>query len=118
MTKRKSYTPHQRTRFFKEKGGICHICKRKIQVGEAWDIEHIIPLAISEDDSDENKAPAHSKCHKAKTRKDKSDIAKCNRGRAKHIGAWKPKSSLSKGRFKKKFDGTVVDRETGEMVGR
>lgn len=118
MGKRKTYTGLQRAKFFEAKGGICHICGQKIKTGEAWDIEHIIPLEISEDDSEENKAPAHRKCHKAKTRKDSKDIAKCKRVNAKHIGAWKPKSSLSKGRFKKKFDGTVIDRETGQPVGR
>lgn len=118
MTKRKSHTGLQRAKIFEARGGICHICGEKIKIGEPWDIEHIIPLAISDDDSDKNKAPAHRSCHKAKTKKDQTDIAKGKRIRAKHIGAWKPQSSLSKGRWKKKLDGTVVARETGQPVGR
>lgn len=113
---RKQMTALQRAKFFDEHNGICHICEQKIKVGEAWDIEHIIPLKISEDDSASNKAPAHKKCHKAKTKKDSKDIAKCKRVHANHIGAKKPNSALSNSRFKKKFDGTVVDRETGEVI--
>lgn len=117
MAKRKQMTGLQRAKFFEEKGGVCHICEQKIKAGEKWEIEHIIPFAISEDDSFENTAPAHVKCHKAKTAKDKGIIDKGKRIRAKHIGAWVSKTPM-KSKFKKKMDGTVVDSKTGEPVGR
>jgi hypothetical protein len=34
----------------------------------------------------------------------------------KNRGIRKPKSALSNSRFKKKIDGTVIDRRTGEIV--
>ena len=116
MTRRKQMTGLQRAKFFKENGGVCHICGLKIQVGEKWEIEHITPFAISEDDSEDNKAPAHINCHKTKTANDKAIIAKGKRVQAKHTGAWKSRSPMYKTRFKKKLDGSVVDRETGEKI--
>lgn len=67
--------------------GRCHICGGKIGPGEAWDLEHRIPLALGGEDDEANCAPAHRKCHAAKTAADIGQIAKSKRVRAKHIGA-------------------------------
>lgn len=113
MTKRRARTPLQRAKIFEAHGGVCHICGGKIGVADEWDLEHIIALKISEDDSDENLAPAHKKCHQQKTKADRKIISKAERVRAKHQGA-KPKSKFPGARgspLKRKVNGTVVKRE-------
>src|SRR5690606_730984 len=67
--RRKRFTAKDRARIFAAHNGICHLCGGKIQDNEAWELEHIIAWALTQDDSDENLAPAHDKCHKAKTHK-------------------------------------------------
>jgi 5-methylcytosine-specific restriction protein A len=69
MARRKRFTAKDRARIFAAHNGICHLCRGKIQDNEAWELEHIIAWALTQDDSDENLAPAHVKCHKAKTHK-------------------------------------------------
>lgn len=96
---RRSMTPLRRARIFDAHGGICHLCGCKIGVGEAWDVEHVIALEISGDDSDDNLAPAHRTCHRAKTAEDAGLIAKARRVHAKHIGAHRPKRTIGGRRF-------------------
>jgi len=69
MARRKRFTAKDRARIFAAHNGICHLCGGKIKDNEAWELEHIIAWALTQDDSDENLAPAHVKCHKAKTHK-------------------------------------------------
>lgn len=116
--RRRSLSTRERKRLFDLHGGICHICKQTIDgVREAWDIEHVIPWAITRDDSDENRKPAHrgGKCHGEKTKRDIKTISKSNRVRANHIGARAPSRNPIPGsrntRFKKKLDGTVEYRD-------
>lgn len=82
----------ERVRLFELHRGACHLCDQKIQVGETWELEHIVPWEFTRDDSDDNVKPAHVKCHKVKTASDVAAIRKADRIHAKHIGAY-PKSS-------------------------
>lgn len=91
MTSRKRFSARERTRLFALHKGKCHLCKQPIQVGEKWDLEHVIAWALTRDDSDDNVKPAHVRCHKPKTARDVAAISKADRIHAKHIGAW-PKS--------------------------
>lgn len=84
--KRKHRNRKERARLFTLHGGICHICKGKILAFEGYELEHIIPFAVSHDDSDENVKPVHAKCHKRKTTDDAQYIAKTERMKAKHEG--------------------------------
>lgn len=88
---RKSFTAKDRIRIFAARDGLCHICKGKVGVGEAWEVEHVIPYALTQDNSDGNLAPAHIKCHRVKSAADATNLAKALRRQAKHHGAW-PKS--------------------------
>lgn len=88
---RRSFSKKDRARIFNANLGVCHICEGKIGVGEAWEIEHVIPYALTHDDSDGNLRPAHVKCHRSKTDTDVTAIAKVYRIAAKHDGSW-PKS--------------------------
>lgn len=102
----------RRARIFDTAGGVCHICEGKIQIGEAWEAEHVIPYALTRDDSDENLRPAHIKCHAGKTSDDVTVISKAKRVNAKHIGAaGRSRNPIpgSKGSgLRKRMDGTVV----------
>lgn len=122
MAERKHISTKARRDLFLAHSGVCHICGGKIMPGlDAWEVEHVIPLALGGDDGPSNWRPAHAKCHKAKTRQDASDIGRARRVHAKHIGASAPsRTPMPYGRHdrrKKKIDGTVVDRMTGEPIG-
>lgn len=113
--KRRTWTAKRKLAVFEAHGGCCHICGGKIHVGEPWDLEHQIPLALGGDDDESNVAPAHVKCHRAKTSQDVAQIAKANRVRAKHFGASaKPARPMPGSRnspWKKKLNGQVVRRD-------
>lgn len=86
---RKAFTALQRLKIFEAAKGVCHICEQKIQVGEAWDVEHKRPLSMGGTNDPANLAPAHEDCHDGKSAKETTDRAKCDRMRAKHLGARK-----------------------------
>ncbi len=113
---RPSFNQKERARLFSLRGGVCYLCGGKIDgTREKWEIEHEIPWAISFDNSDSNLRLAHSKCHKAKTAKDAGDIARAKRRAAKHNGSAAKRGGWNSN-LKKKMDGTVIDRRTGEIV--
>lgn len=112
---RKKFSTRDRVRIFELHKGCCHICSQKIQVGEAWDMEHVVPWELTRDDTDENVRPAHKHCHKSKTADDVRAIRKADRIKAKHNGTFQKPTTFST-RFKKRIDGRVVNRETGEIV--
>ena len=94
MARRRSFNKKDRARIFATSQGVCHLCKGSISVGEAWEVEHVIAWALTQDDSDENLRPAHKKCHEAKTAQDVANIARAKRREAKHTGAARPKQSI------------------------
>lgn len=111
MTGRRSISSTERARLFALHGGICHLCGEKIDgVRERWEVEHVIPWALTRDDSDENRRPAHVACHRAKTHDDAADIAKAKRREAKHLGFYRPARPMRHPTLKRKINGTVVAR--------
>lgn len=121
---RPSLSRKKRVELWELHQGRCHICGLKIDgVKEAWEIEHVIPRELylnpKDADTDENMMLAHAKCHKNKTKKDIANIAKAKRVNAKHNGLnSKTKVPFLFGKnspWKKCFDGTVVNRFTGEI---
>jgi len=115
--KRRARTLLQRTKIFTDHGGICHLCGYKIDaVKEGYELEHVIPFAMTGDDSDGNLRPAHKSCHADKTKADVAAIAKAKRIEAKHHG--RPKSNWPKRPFSNafksntKFINQEVDRDT------
>jgi hypothetical protein len=51
-----------------------------VQIGQLFEVEHVIPWALSFDDSDDNLKIAHTVCHKTlKTGDDVARIAKAKR---------------------------------------
>ena len=113
---RRSLSTRERLRLFNLYGGVCHFCEQKIDgTRDRWEISHELALELGGADDDENRKPAHYKCHRAHTaEKDIPQIAKSNRQRAKHVGAHRPRAIMpgsKASRFKKKMDGTVERRD-------
>lgn len=93
MTRRR-LTVAQKVALFRDHDGRCHVCAGKITPGEAWEVEHVVPLALGGADDASNLAPAHKKgCHERKTREqDVPEIARAKRREARHLGVGKPTS--------------------------
>jgi 5-methylcytosine-specific restriction endonuclease McrA len=110
MPKRRSLSSSGLVALFAAHGGICHLCEAKIQVGEAWERSHPIPLELGGADDESNWRLAHKRCHRAHTSTvDIPNIARAKRRFAKHIGARK-RSTMAGSRsskFKRRMDGTV-----------
>lgn len=109
--------PRVRQRVFDQHNGICHLTGRKIQPGERWELEHVHALILGGQHRESNMAPALAAAHKVKTATEMKVKSKIARVRKKHIGIAKPKSSLSHPNLKRLMDGTVIRRDTGEIVG-
>lgn len=115
MPDRKRISTRERARLFALHNGICHLCGAKIDgTRERWEISHEIPLELGGADDDENRMPAHAKCHRAHTSEvDIPQIAKAKRVAAKHTGAYRSRSPMPGGRaskWRKRMDGTVERR--------
>ena len=87
---RKSFTKKDRARLFNLYGGQCYLCKGAIDgTRERYEIEHVIPWALTQDDSDANLRLAHVKCHAEKTHgPERAMLNKTERMRLKHAGHW------------------------------
>lgn len=110
---RRSLSPTRRLAIFLAADGLCHLCGQRIQVGERWDVEHPIPLALGGADDESNMSPAHVKCHAGKSAADAGDIARAKRREAKHLGAYRsarPMDGSKASRWRKRMDGTVEAR--------
>ena len=116
-TKRKAMSGARRLRIWERAKGICWICERRIESGDAWIVEHARPLVLGGPDVDANCAPAHVACADAKTHGPAGDLAqgaRAKRIKAKHVGAKPPsRTPLPFGRgtrWKKKLSGEIVVR--------
>ena len=89
--KRKRFSVADKVAIFIRHKECCHICGGSV-VGKAWEVEHIIPLALGGADDESNWAPAHKACHAPKTVQDVADIARAKRRKARHLGIKKPTS--------------------------
>jgi 5-methylcytosine-specific restriction enzyme A len=113
---RRTISTRERVAIFQAANGLCHICQSRIVIGDAWELEHIIPLALGGDDHGENLAPAHVKCHRAKSVDDAGNTARAKRREARHLGAKTSRTPMPGGRnspWKRKLNGTTVKRGEG-----
>lgn len=113
MTDRAHISRTRRLALFREQHGRCHLCGGFIQATQAWELEHVIPLAMGGADDETNWALAHTKCHRTKTVRDLLELGRARRREAKHFGAKRSRNPLPGGRndkLKKRIDGTVVRR--------
>lgn len=102
---RRSLSTKARVALFQAADGLCHICTGRIAVGEAWEVEHVIPLAQGGEDGGDNLRPAHVKCHRDKTAKDAADTARAKRREAAHLGIRKTRTPIKGWR---RFNGDPV----------
>ena len=85
----------RRDQLFADRNGLCHLCGGPIQEGQAWDVSHVIPIAVGGSDDETNWDVAHRKCHRTHTAKiDQPTIAKVERIRLKHTGAWRSRTPI------------------------
>ena len=111
--RRRSLSTRDRVKIFEQGQGRCYLCARTILPREPWEAEHSTPYAIGGSDAVEDLLPVHVACHADKTKRDVFEIAKTKRIHAKHFGAHKssrPMPGSRRSKFKKKMDGTVVER--------
>ena len=104
-----------RLNLFLKRKGSCASCYQKIDAGKAWDIDHILPVALGGTNEPENLQILCKPCHQSKTTKsDIPRIAKTKRLKARHLGARPPSTRPIPGSkrspWKRKLDGSVVRR--------
>jgi 5-methylcytosine-specific restriction protein A len=98
-----------RARVFRDHDGRCHLTGRKIMPGEAWELEHVKPLAMARKgenlNRESNMAPALVAPHREKTSREATDRAKADRCHAKHFGYFPPPTQKIKSRntFKRRW---------------
>ena len=85
-------------RIWERCGGRCAITGRKLLVGDAYDFDHIIPLALGGRHAESNLQIVARDAHREKTKADVADIAKARRIRAKHLGLAPPPTQKLKSR--------------------
>ena len=118
-TKRVRFSDKVRAELFLRDGGVCGICGFKIWPGEGFEVEHTDPLWSGGSADPRDCKVVHPKCHRGKTSREATQRAKEARVRNKHIGAVRAKGTLpggKKSRLKKRMDGRVEIRETGEIL--
>jgi len=114
-TRRQFFSTTFRLNLFLKRKGTCASCYLKIDAGKAWDIDHILPLALGGTNEPENLQILCKPCHQSKTYKsDIPRIAKTKRLKARHLGARSPSTRPLPGSrrspWKRKLDGSVVRR--------
>jgi 5-methylcytosine-specific restriction protein A len=117
--RRPTFSTSFRLNLFLKRKGMCTACRRKIEAGKAWDIDHILPLALGGTNEPNNLQILCRPCHRAKTiQSDVPRIAKTKRLKARHLGARAPSIRPIPGSrrspWKRKMDGSVVRRRPYE----
>ena len=113
--RRPTFSTSFRLNLFLMRNGLCAACAQKIEAGKAWDIDHIVPLALGGTNAADNLQILCRPCHRSKTtQSDIPRIAKTKRLKAHHLGARAPSirpiPGSSDSPWKRKMDGSVVRR--------
>ncbi|WP_117196420.1 HNH endonuclease [Rhizobium terrae] len=107
-----------KVRILERENFTCHLTGAKIDpLRDEFDFDHKVSLILGGEHRETNLFPALRSAHRKKTAVEMSVKSKIARVKKKHLGIAKPKSSLSHPHLKRQFDGTVIDRHTGEIVG-
>ena len=114
-TRRHVFSTSFRLKLFLKRKGTCTSCSQKIGAGKAWDIDHILPLALGGTNEPKNLQILCKPCHQSKTsQSDIPRIAKTKLLKARHLGARSPSNRPIPGSrrspWKRKMDGSVVRR--------
>lgn len=113
-TPRSKMTKARAAKIFLARNGVCWKCQLQIRASR-WTVEHPDALALSGSDDDDDLWPIHEKCVAAKNASDAAAIAKRNRIVAYgYVGPGQKRAfpGSRRDRFKRRMDGTTVERET------
>ena len=100
--------PRVRLRVWERGIGHCGECRRKIMAGEAWEVDHLVPLILGGAHAESNLRIVCLWCHRLKTRMEQARKGKTAHVAKKHRGIRKRRRSF---RAWRKFDGTIVYAE-------
>jgi len=120
---RKPLTRKQRAELFLRQDGRCPNCTQRLEIKGSRPVcidEHVNPLWRGGSNDLANRELWCVPCTKPKTAAESTDRGKGLRIRDKHIGAIdrrKGRNGLST-KFSKKFNGDIINRETGEIIRR
>lgn len=113
--RRRSISTREHVDLFLAAMGRCQSCGWPLRPGVAWEVDHVIPLALGGRDEMANLQVLCVPCHSGKTRRrDVPAIAKSARARARHVGAVRSRRPMPCGRrslWKRTIDGRVIPRE-------
>lgn len=118
---RKPLTRKQLAELFLRQDGRCGNCNQRLETKGGKPVcvdEHLNPLWRGGSNALDNRELWCVPCTKPKTAQEARERTKGYRVRDKHIGIMKPKKGGFSQRLKRKMNGDVVDRETGEIVKR
>lgn len=82
---RGSMSPQRIARIYADNGGKCHVCGRKLVVGDKYEIDHKHALELGGTDDDSNLAPICEGCHIIKTAGDHAEAGHMRRSFTKHV---------------------------------
>jgi 5-methylcytosine-specific restriction endonuclease McrA len=120
---RKPLTRKQRAELFLRQDGKCPTCGQRLETKGGRPVcidEHVNPLWRLGSNDLANRELWCVPCTRPKTAQEATERGKSTRVRDKHIGAI-DRRSTSSGRgfsqkFRKRMDGSVVNKETGEII--
>jgi 5-methylcytosine-specific restriction enzyme A len=105
--------PRVRLRVFERWKGVCHVSGRRIRPGDAWAVDHVVPVIQGGENRENNLAPILLDPHKAKTKAEVAEKSRVAKRRKSHLGIKKPSRfpGSKSSPWKKKLDGSVVRRD-------
>lgn len=115
MPRAHHFTRKQRRALEDRAEGKCEKCHAVLKPGEG-DADHVIPVEMGGESELWNGQWLCRTCHKGKTALDVRMIRKAQAVGDKHRGVIRKKGFQSP--YRKKMNGDVVDRRTGELVSR
>lgn len=105
-----------KNRILRRQNDQCALTDVPFGPGVKPQFDHIVPLWLGGENRESNLQAITEAAHKKKTATEATVRAKCNSVRKKHLGIKRSKTPLSHPYLKRRMDGTVVDRRTGEIV--
>ena len=115
-TKRGNLSARRKLAIWEREKGKCMVCSVKLVTGK-FIFEHVRALELGGTDTDDNIRLTCKGCATEKTKQDHSTAARAKRKKSSVLGLKQSKTPMPFGKgskFKKKMDGTVVRRDSGE----
>lgn len=115
-TKRGNLSARRKLAIWEREKGKCMLCSVKLVTGK-FIFEHVRALELGGTDTDDNIRLTCKGCATEKTKQDHSTAARAKRKKTSVLGLKQSKTPMPFGKgskFKKKMDGTVVRRDSGE----